>query len=76
MLQAPSPTPGFRITKISWHHLLQSPFATDVETEAQREEWLAQSHLVTSIGSLIVFYSQLAPKFQSQSRPAVWNLEF
>lgn len=68
MLQVPSPTPGFRI---SWHHLLQSPFATDVETEAQREEWLAQSHLATSIGSLIVFYSQVAPKFQSQSRPAV-----
>ena len=30
--------------------------------------WLAQSHLVTSTGSVTVIYSQAAPKFHPQSR--------
>lgn len=70
MLQAPSPRQDLELLRISRHHSLQTPLATDVETEAQREKELAQSHLATSRGFFIVFYFQVAPKCQSQFRPA------
>ena len=70
MLQAPSPRQDLELLRISRHHSLQTPLATDVETEAQTEKGLAQSHLATSRGFLIVFYFQVAPKFQSQFRSA------
>lgn len=41
VLQAPSPRQDLELLRISRHHLLQSPLATDVETEAQREKGLA-----------------------------------